>query len=180
MKREEFDHIIRAVADAVDDEIIVIGSQAVLASFPQAPASLLTSLELDVYPRTKRERTDEIDLAHGDGSRFHETYGYYAQGVGPETATLPSGWEERLVRVEVPAALAKKAPAVAWCLEPHDLVSAKLAAGREHDMRYAETAIREGLVEPAVLIERVNQLPGRARDPTRERLDGLLSRVARG
>ena len=29
---------------------------------------------------------DKIDGAIGEGSQFHQTYGYYAQGVGPETA----------------------------------------------------------------------------------------------
>jgi hypothetical protein len=179
MKREDFEHVIRAVADTVDDEIIVIGSQAVLGSFPQAPPSLLTSQELDVYPRTRRERTDEIDRSHGDGSRFHETFGYYAQGVGPETATLPSGWEDRLIRVEVPAAVANRPPAVAWCLDVHDLVVAKLAAGRDHDIRFAEAAIREGLVQPALLAERAAQLPETKRRATEELLRGVQARVER-
>ncbi len=29
------------------------------------------------------------------------TFGYYAHGVGPETAKAPAGWEQRLVRVAV-------------------------------------------------------------------------------
>src|SRR5437763_1568132 len=49
------------------------------------------------------ERAAEIDGAIGDGSPFDSTFGYYAHGVGPETATAPAGWQERLVRVEVPA-----------------------------------------------------------------------------
>lgn len=102
MKRADFEHVIRAAADVVDDEVVVIGSQAVLGSHPNAPGSLLTSLELDVYPLTKPERSPEIDGSLGDGSRFHETYGYYAQGVGPETNKAPTGWQDRLVRVEVP------------------------------------------------------------------------------
>jgi hypothetical protein len=28
---------------------------------------------------------------------FHETFGYYAHGVGEETAILPASWRERLV-----------------------------------------------------------------------------------
>lgn len=179
MKRVEFEHVIRAVADVIDDEMVVVGSQAVLASFPDAPESLLTSLELDVYPRTRPERSADIDGAIGDGSRFHETFGYYAQGVGPETATPPAGWEERLVRVEVPTVRRNKHSAVAWCLEPHDLVLAKLAAGREHDFRYVETAIRESIVDAETLMGRVALMPERARDLTQERLVGLLARIGR-
>ena len=45
------------------------------------------------------ERAILIDGAIGEGSYFHEQFGYYAQGVGPETAVLPEGWESRLVGV---------------------------------------------------------------------------------
>lgn len=36
------------------------------------------------------------------------TNGNYAHGVGPETAKGPAGWEERLVRAEVPTRLGQK------------------------------------------------------------------------
>ena len=42
---------------------------------------------------------ETVDGAIGEGSRFHEQYGYYAQGVAPDTATLPRGWQRRLVRI---------------------------------------------------------------------------------
>ena len=91
MKREDFDHVVRAAAEVVQDDLVVIGSQAVLGQHPNAPESLLTSLEVDLYPLTDPGRADLIDGALGDGSPFHETYGYYAQGVGPETAKAPAG-----------------------------------------------------------------------------------------
>jgi len=72
--------------------MVVIGSQAILAEHPDAPASLLRSIETDVYPLNHPERADDIDGAIGDGSRFHETYAYYAHGVGPEIALAPAGW----------------------------------------------------------------------------------------
>ncbi len=56
---------------------------------------------------------------------FHETFGYYAQGVVESTAVLPRGWRRRLVRYESPGA----AGVVAWCLEPHDLWMSKAIAG---------------------------------------------------
>lgn len=177
MRRTDFEHVIRAAADIVDDEVVVIGSQAILGSHPDAPASLLTSLELDLYPRHKPERSGDIDGNLGDGSRFHETFGYYAQGVGRETAKAPTGWEDRLIRIEVPAATRRKPPAVAWCLEPHDLVLSKLAAGRPHDLLFAETAIREDLVDAGELLRRSDLMPKQYRQTTSERLTGLIKRI---
>ncbi len=57
MKRADLEHIIRAAATiADDDEIIVLGSQAVLAQFPDAPPDLLLSDEADVYPKNSCSR----------------------------------------------------------------------------------------------------------------------------
>lgn len=131
MTRSELEHLIRAAgAIAEDSEIIVIGSQSILGQFPDAPRALLRSAEADVYPRNHPERADLIDGSIGEGSNFHETFGYYAQGVGEETATLPKGWKARLVRISN----ANTAGTSGLCLEVHDLAISKYAAGREKDL----------------------------------------------
>jgi hypothetical protein len=98
MTREQLEHLIRAAATiAEDDDIIVIGSQAVLGEYPEAPAELLVSVEADLYPKNRPERWDLIDGTLGEMSPFHETFGYFAQGVDESTAVLPAGWRDRLV-----------------------------------------------------------------------------------
>lgn len=98
MTREQLEHVVRAAAQIVDDdELVIVGSQAVLGEFPDAPPALLVSNEADVYPKNKPELADLIDGTIGELSPFHETFGYYAHGVGRTTAVLPEGWEERLV-----------------------------------------------------------------------------------
>lgn len=176
MTREEFEHVLKAAADIVKDELVVIGSQAVLAEFPHAPATLLRSLEVDVFPRSEPQRADEIDGAIGEGSRFYETYGYYAHGVGPETAVAPAGWEQRLVRLELPAIRPSEGTVIAWCIGVHDLVLAKLAAGREHDFEFATDALREGLVDPEQLWLGIDLMPESHRERSRERLELVLAR----
>lgn len=178
MRREDFEHVIRAAADVVDDEIVVIGSQAVLAVDPETSAVLLHSQELDVFPRHDPARADEIDRALGDGSPFHATYGYYAHGVGPEAVHAPDGWEARLVRVDVPQRARATGTAIAWCLEVHDLVLAKLAAGRSHDLTFVDEAIRTKLVRVDELIGRLAEMPDRYRDPTAQRLRASITRVS--
>ena len=94
MKRAELEHVIRAASTiAADDEIVVIGSQSILGQFPTPPDELTVSNEADVYPRNHPERADLIDGSIGELSPFHDTFGYYAQGVGEETAVLPAGWQ---------------------------------------------------------------------------------------
>jgi hypothetical protein len=41
----------------------------------------------------------------------------------------------------------------------HDLVLAKCVAGRERDWEYAREALKAGLVEPALLLGRIPDLP---------------------
>lgn len=56
MTRRDFEHVVRAAADIAQDDIVVIGSQAILGQFPDAPPEMLWSQELDVYPRHYPER----------------------------------------------------------------------------------------------------------------------------
>lgn len=120
MNRQALEHILRAASAAAGErELVVIGSQAVLGQFPNAPESLLSSIDADVYPRHAPEKSDLIDGAIGELSRFHETFGYYAHGVDDTTATLPHGWETRLVPIEN----ANTGGAVGWCLDEHDLAA---------------------------------------------------------
>ena len=176
MTRDEFDHVIRAAAAIVDDEIVVIGSQAIHGEVALPPASLLVSREVDIYPRSAPERAFEIDGAIGDGSLFDGTYGYYAHGVGPETPRAPAGWQERLVRVDVPARGLQQG-AVAWCMSVHDLVLSKLAAGRPHAFEFAEEAVRHGIVDREQLRLGVELIDKSYRPFVGERLDAVMARV---
>lgn len=92
MNREDLEHIIRACSDITDQyEFMIVGSQSILGPIPNPPEMFTMSAEADIYPLNAPELADRIDAAIGEGSQFHETFGYYAQGVGPETALLPEG-----------------------------------------------------------------------------------------
>jgi hypothetical protein len=156
MTRQQLEHLIRAAAViADDDELIVIGSQAILGSYPEAPSALLVSVEADLYPKNHPERADLIDGTIGELSPFHDTFGYYAQGVGPTTATLPADWQARLV----PIRNENTRWATGLCLDPHDLVLAKYAAGRDKDRRFNRDAARNRLVDLTILLQRLPTLP---------------------
>jgi hypothetical protein len=170
MKRSELEHVIRAAATiADDDEIIVIGSQAILGQFPSPPAELCVSNEADVYPKNHPERADLIDGSIGELSPFHDTFGYYAQGVGETTAVLPDGWKTRLVSLKSPGTRG----AVGLCLEIHDLLISKYVAGREKDRRFARDAIRYELVDQATLLDRLANTP--IDDPMRRRIGSFVA-----
>lgn len=152
MTRAALEHIIRAAADiADDDEIVVVGSQAILGQYPLAPPDLLVSVEADVYPRNHPERWALIDGSIGELSPFHQTFGYYAQGVEPGTAILPVGWEARVHVLSNANTRGTKG----LCIDLHDLAVAKYVAGREKDRAYLRTTLRHGLLDPEVVRQRL-------------------------
>lgn len=167
MKRSELEYLIHAAGKiAGDREIVVIGSQAILGQFPDAPSALLRSMEGDLYPRSKPGLADKVDGAIGEGSRFHGQYGYYAQGVGPDTATLPRGWQRRLVRVEN----ANTGGYAGLCLEVHDLAVSKYVAGREKDREFTRELARHSMTEKKILLQRL----------AATKLNAALARAVRG
>jgi hypothetical protein len=156
MNRTQLEHIIRAASQISDDaEIIVIGSQSVHAQAMRLPPIAFISEEADVYPRNHPERADDIDIAIGELSAFHETYGYYAHGVSPTTAILPIGWEQRLIPLSNP----NTAGATGLCLDVHDLVLSKYVAGREKDMAFNQALVRYGCIVKESLLKLAETLP---------------------
>lgn len=147
MNRSQFDHAIRAAAAVVgESEILVIGSQAIHASLDdQIPESAMRSVEADIalFADEDGAKSDLVDGSIGEASMFHQTFGFYAQGVSIESAILPDGWEERLVRYKSPAA----GEVVAWCLSPEDLWVSKALAGRPKDLEFCRSLLRTDLVE---------------------------------
>ena len=152
MTRSQLEHIIRASGTIADDsDIVVVGSQAILGQFPDAPADLLISREADVYPLHYPDRADLIDGSIGEDSPFDAAFGFYAHGVGEETSVLPRCWRDRLVQVSNENTRGIRG----WCLEVHDLAIAKHVAGREKDLDFTSSLVRHGMVNRKTLLDRL-------------------------
>lgn len=156
MNRADLEHIIRASSAITDQaDIVIIGSQSILGQFPDAPLELRASLEADVFARNRPELAIQIDGAIGERSPFNDTFGYYAHGVDETTATLPDGWQQRLV----PIRNENTGNGTGWCLEVHDLAASKLAAGREKDFSFVSVLLRERMATAAVVADRIDSMP---------------------
>ena len=171
MRRPQLERVIRA-ASAITGvgEIVIIGSQAVLGQFPDAPADLLASIEADVFTFRSPHDAELIEGSIGEGSPFHQTFGYYAHGVGEETAILPTGWKDRLVAVRNE----NTGDGCGLCLEVNDLAVAKLVAGRDKDLAFVEGLLRHKLADASVVKSRLRQSP-----LSSQRLELALARLTR-
>jgi hypothetical protein len=152
MTREQLEHVLRAAAAiAQENSLVVVGSQAVLLPFPNAPQALLASREVDLYPALHPQRADLIDGAIGAMSSFDETFGYHADGVGPETAVMPADWMDR-------ARLYYIGEVTAICPDLHDLAVSKCAAGRDKDAEFVRVLLKERMIEAEILLQRIELL----------------------
>ena len=113
------------------------------------------SAEADIYPLQAPELAEKIEGAIGEGSQFHQTFGYYAQGVGPDTAVLPRGWMSRLHRVQTAATNHR----VGYCLDLLDLFMSKAVAGRDKDREFCMAMLAHGYVKPVELLGLVEAMP---------------------
>ena len=71
------------------------------------------------------------------------------------TASLPAGWNERLIPICNP----NTNGATGWCIETHDIAVAKYPAGRPKDLRYTRDLWENGLLDPQTLDERLRDTP---------------------
>jgi hypothetical protein len=145
MNRYEVEHILRASRGVTGQkEFVIIGSQSVLGKHPDAPRELRQSMELDIYPRNEPNLSEDIEGSLGRYSHFSETYGYYADGVSPDTAFLPAGWEDRLT----PICNENTDGATGWCIDPADLTIAKLYAARPKDLAFIRAMLKHQFIRP--------------------------------
>jgi hypothetical protein len=175
--REQLEHAIRAACDVAGDlEVWVFGSQSILGQYPDAPEALRMSVEVDMDPKNRPELVDQIDGALGEGSQFHQTYGFYVHGVSIEAAILPRGWERRTKKVQTPST----GNATGYCLEAHDLAAGKLVAFRERDREFVRVLIREKLVDSNRVVRLIHllSLPEERRSGLRRWVDGTARELA--
>jgi hypothetical protein len=160
MKREQLEHILRAASRIVGKrDFLDVGSAAALGTFEdnQLPYEASRSDEADIAPYSDPDgaKSFMVEGSLGQGSQFHTTFGYYADGVDFRTAIAPAGWQERLVAFATPGC----GDGRGWCLERHDLAAAKLAAGRQKDYEFVEALLDAGLLDLAAIAERLELLP---------------------
>jgi len=147
------------------DAVVIVGSQAILATWPDAPPLLRRSGEIDAYPENARRweasnpekspASEEIAGLFGEGSDFHRSHLFYIDGVDDTTATLPADWRTRQRRIPVDC-YGRTVHAIAP--EIHDLLISKLARLAAKDREFIIGVNAHHRVDKKILIERMNAL----------------------
>ena len=169
MRRDQLEHAIRTACQITEtQEVIVVGSQAILGSYDEdrLPRAATMSVEIDVLPIADTDEeierlADLIAGAAGEFSPFEQTHGFSIDGVDMTTSALPAGWRERLVRVQNAntAAPTGTPQFTGWCLDKEDLCVAKLCALREKDQNFVAALLDAGLVDATTIAARLPTVP---------------------
>lgn len=129
---------------------MIVGSQALLVHRPDILRALRNSPEIDAavllpsdHGPAGEDASHRINALFGEGSPFHQTHGFFIDGVDASTATLPPDWRERAVTLDVALTGGRHAAAIAPSIP--DLVSSKLARGLPKDITFASLCLATGL-----------------------------------
>jgi hypothetical protein len=186
MRRDQLEHAIRTACQIIGhDAVVIVGSQSILGSFTEdeLPTEATMSTEIDILTlgedgsETAR-LADLIEGVAGEWSTFEEQHGFSIDGVDLETAVLPNGWRDRLIKVQNAntAAISGKPQYTGWCLDKEDLCVAKLCALREKDRNFVAALLDARLVDADVLTERLSGVPAKHHNAAEHALAWLTAR----
>ena len=134
-----------------ETDYVVFGSLAALGYAGEVPPRMAMSVDVDVFAKSDPARIYELARALGQGSPFEAAHGYYLDPISPRVATLPAGWEERLVRIELEPGLA------AWFLEPNDAAVSKYARMEPRDREWIRAGLAAGILSLPIVEARFGQ-----------------------
>jgi hypothetical protein len=165
----DLERTVRAIATEFQtDTVFIIGSQAILAGWPDAPPALTGSPEIDAFPENARiwevsekakhpdaapEASEHINALFGEGSQFHITHGFFIDGVDDTTAKLPSDWRSRAITRKVSMIGGRVVTAIAP--SPEDIVVSKLARLDDKDRDYVKAFHAVRPLDPDVIAKRI-------------------------
>jgi hypothetical protein len=186
MRRDQLEHAIRTACQIIgQDAVVVVGSQSILGSFTEneLPVEATMSTEIDILPLGEDDAdtarlADVIEGVAGEWSPFEEQHGFSIDGVDLQTAILPAGWRDRLVKVQNAntAALSGQPEYIGWCLDKEDLCVAKLCALREKDRNFVGALLDAGLIDAAIITRRLAGVPAQHQSAAEGALTWLQAR----
>lgn len=179
LRREQVAHLVRAAAGITNETtFVLIGTGAAIAQLKATPFDLMATREIDIYAPDAADPaavSDLIDGSIGEGSPFDETFGYYAHGIGQDTAVLPDDWRLRARPVTLPMA-----PGVTCiCPDVSDIALSKLCAWREKDRMWLDAAWRSGLLDAGALRSQSRSI-GDPRAPSIGEIDRRIDAIEAG
>lgn len=131
-------------------EFVIAGSLSVLGLLENPPQAMSMSIDIDFFPLRDPGRASDIAGVLGEGSAFHDRYGFYLDAISPDLPTLPDSWQDRLVKHELGGV-------TALFLDVNDTAISKYARGAENDFRWLEAGYDAEIFNIAAVTARLHR-----------------------
>jgi hypothetical protein len=171
VKRQQLEEaILRACEIVGQSRVIVVGSQAILATWGEdlLPPEATMSIEADIAPEhdVADHLSNKLWMLAGQDSEWANERDFYIDAVSANTAVLPDRWRERAVKIEVTG----HPGIVGICPEAHDLCASKMARNEDKDREFVGALVDAGLVDPRLLRNRLDEITDIRLEPARKRV----------
>lgn len=151
MEYSQLKKLIRNVVESTNKEnIMLFGSQVLYAKFKNIEnKNIVKSYEADftLYKyKNKQELEDFVDLvdgANGEFSQYHQTNGFYAEGVSSFNESFPKNYKNRLVNFQY----SDNPKDVVQFMNVKDVVVMKLRRMDPKDHSFIEYCIEKDLIK---------------------------------
>ncbi len=162
MRRDKLDHLVRAASTLTGHRrFVLVGSAVILVRCNNIPGDMLLTPEVDLFVPDVPDSeavSDAIEADIGQGSSFHQKYGYYCDGVSAGTAVMPTDWQQRAVPYE-----SSGCPGVTVIVaDPEDIALPKIVAWREKDKDWLKSGLRSGIFPLNLMTARLPRMPDTA------------------
>lgn len=169
-RRQLEEAIVRACEIVGQPRVIVLGSQAILASFSddRLPREATMSAEADIAPEhdIADHLSNQLWALAGQDSEWANERDFYIDAVSANTAYLPDGWRARAIEIEP-----SWHPGVfGVCPEPHDLCASKLGRNEQKDRDFVVALVAAGLIDARLLRNRLDEISDPRFEATRKRV----------
>ncbi|TVR30313.1 MAG: hypothetical protein EA388_14550 [Nitriliruptor sp.] len=190
MRVDELRDLARRAANVTGyRQILVLGSQAVHGSLPDADLPAITTMseeaDLAVVGDLSGETPHMIEASFGMGSPYHQSFGVYADGIALSEVALPDGWEGRVRTQQIDDGADVDNPVTLLFPEIHDLCASKLTVavtggfGRRSDRGFVSALAEAGLVDLEILNDRVGSLPPTVAPEVRKAAHAIVHNLSR-
>lgn len=142
----------RAHALSGHREFVIVGSLAILGAVVEPPDAMVMSIDVDTFLKTDPDRTGALSAALGQGSPFEDEHGYYLDPVSPNLPSFPTGWQDRLIAIEL-------GEVRAYFVDPNDVAVSKYIRGEYRDLRWLREGLKRGLLNLDVIERQIASAP---------------------
>lgn len=176
----DLERAVRSIAAHFEtDTVIVVGSQAILIDWPDAPERLRLTPEIDIYPGNNRaweaanpgaEASEEINGLFGVMSPFDQQYGFYLDGVDEHTAKMPTDWMSRARTATIDV---HGRPATLVCPTMEDIAVSKLLRFGDKDRDFIRDCVNADRLNVRTVRARLDQMS--MSSVQRKEIEGYIS-----